>query len=101
MIPRSWRRVVPLVLAVSAGLLLAGPVVASLPTPGVVAVGGGVAIVEDTGWLHVFSLADGALRGAVKLPFLIYEVHFDVRRSEFWGETWQDRPVVWSWRPGE
>jgi hypothetical protein len=57
--------------------------------------------VEDTGWLYVFSLADGALRGTIKLPFSIYEVHFDVRRSEFWGETWQDSPVVWSWRPGE
>ena len=89
-------------LAVTAILFLLTPSRASgsLGSPGVVAVGGGVAVVEDAGRLHVFSLADGALRQSVDLPLPIYEVHFDARRREFWGGSWRDPgPVVWSFRP--
>jgi hypothetical protein len=91
------------VLAVSAILLLLTPGRASADLASaaeVVAVGGGVAVVEAFGKTHVFSLASGELLETVDLPVGNREVRFDGRRSEFWGGSWLDGPVVWRWSPG-
>jgi hypothetical protein len=91
------------ILTVSATLLLLSPARASATvgvTAEVVAVGGGVAVVVADGKTHVFSLASGELLETVDLPVGSSGVRFDARRSEFWGGSWLDGPVVWRWSPG-
>jgi hypothetical protein len=65
--------------------------------PQVEAVGGGVAWVTDGNRSHLFSSRDGRLLRTLTTDLWIMDVHFDPKRSEFWGSFWGEPPRLWSW----
>lgn len=88
--------------AIAAALVLVG-LVAPRQLPGcprlprVDAVGAGIAWVVDGGSSHLFSTQDGRLLRTLQPAFAVMVVHFDAKRSEFWGAAWGDSPTLWSW----
>lgn len=68
--------------------------------PQVDAVGAGVAWVTDGNRSHLFSTRDGRLLRTLTTDFGIFHVHFDPKRSEFWGSAWGEPPRLWSWSEG-
>lgn len=88
--------------AIASALVLVG-LVAPRQLPGcprlprVDAVGAGIAWVVDGNRSHLFSTQDGRLLRTLQPAFSVMDVHFDAKRSEFWGAAWGDSPTLWSW----